>query len=74
MSEKTPPYKSYMLRMWRVKSQSEWLWRVSLECPETGKITGFPDLESLFSYLKMESKGINNNDEPSDQDSNGRKG
>ena len=55
MSKNKPPYKSFMLRMWRVKEQSEWVWRVSLECPETGKITGFQDLERLFSFLKEES-------------------
>jgi hypothetical protein len=65
MSKKTPPYKSYLLRMWKVKRQDEWVWRVSLECPETGKITGFPDLEGLFSFLRVESEESTTNGEPS---------
>jgi len=48
-------YISYLLRMWRVRGEGKWVWRASLERPKNGKVEGFPDLESLITYLRREA-------------------
>jgi hypothetical protein len=46
-------YKSYMLRLWRVKDAKRYTWRVSLENVESGEITGFASLEKLIEFLQQ---------------------
>jgi len=49
-----PPtnYKSYLLRLRRSTRDGQRVWRVSLQNIDTGQRQGFPDLESLFTYLE----------------------
>jgi hypothetical protein len=42
---------SYLLRLWSVPTDSEPLWRASLENIVTGQRHGFSDLEALLGYL-----------------------
>lgn len=52
MSRAQLNYKSYMLRLWRVKYGKKYTWRASLENVESGEITGFVTLEKLTEFLQ----------------------
>ena len=45
-------YKSYMLRLWRVKYGKRYTWRASLENVESGEITGFVTLEKMIEFFQ----------------------
>lgn len=49
-------YISYLLRLWQVKTEGRAVWRASLECPHTGALQGFADLEALCRYLRGETQ------------------
>ncbi len=44
-------YRSFLLRLWRVKKDSEYTWRASLENPRTAQKYNFASLEALCEYL-----------------------
>ena len=50
-------YQSYLLRMWLTTHEGEQVWQASLQSTATGQWQGFPDLESLFSYLVSRAGG-----------------
>ena len=52
MSRAQLNYKSYMLRLWRVKYGKKYTWRASLENVESGEITGFVTLEKLTEFFQ----------------------
>jgi hypothetical protein len=58
MDTLTPDYQSYLLRLWRVRSNAafpsheEPVWRASLQHPHTGERVGFATLNHLFEYLR----------------------
>jgi hypothetical protein len=54
MAGKEQRYISYMLRLWRIRSQGKRIWRASLESPLTGERWGFADLAALFAFLEKE--------------------
>ena len=45
-------YKSYMLRLWRIKDSNRYTWRASLENVESGELIGFVTLEKLIEFLQ----------------------
>jgi len=45
---------SYLLRVWRVKRDEEFVWLASLEDPHTGKRRGFSSLEDLYVFLSKQ--------------------
>jgi hypothetical protein len=45
-------YRSFLLRLWCAKQNSELTWRVSLENPRTGQKHVFISLETLHEFLK----------------------
>lgn len=50
-------YRAYLLRIWREARGShlpEGVWRFSLEDVSGGKRRGFPTLEALVDYLKLQ--------------------
>ena len=49
-------YMSYSLRLWQAGSGSERVWRASLQSPHTGERTGFPSLEGLFAFLRLQTE------------------
>jgi hypothetical protein len=49
-----PEYLSYMLRIWRSKTDGPPEWRVSLESPHTGDRYAFPDLKSMIQFLETQ--------------------
>lgn len=49
MSEDNAYYLSYLLRLWR-DSDTENVWRVSLESPDTGQRTGFASLAACSPF------------------------
>jgi hypothetical protein len=54
--EEQREYISYLLRLWQVTTEGKGLWRASLECPHTGELQGFADLEALCRYLRAETE------------------
>ena len=52
MTTDTQDYRSYLLRLWRVRDDGE-RWRAALERVEDGERCGFEDLEALFAYLRQ---------------------
>lgn len=55
-----PGYASYLLQMWQVHEQDHVGWRVLLHCTATGAVRGFPDLESLFLFLRGQDHDLAN--------------
>ena len=45
---------SYLLRIWRVKRDDEFVWLASLQDPLTGKRQGFSSLEDLYIFLSRQ--------------------
>lgn len=55
-----PHYGAYVLRFWETRSQSPEaapVWRFSLEAIHTRERRGFPDLESLVTFLQSLTRG-----------------
>ena len=58
MGEARRGYLSYLLRLWQASVGGELVWRASLESPHTGECVGFADVESLFAFLNVQTKGV----------------
>jgi hypothetical protein len=54
MTENNADYVSYLLRVWR-DSDTESIWRVSLECAHTGERWGFAGLNELLTFLRAQT-------------------
>lgn len=55
-----PHYLAYLLRLWRVGSEGEAVWRASLEDAHTGERKGFADLDALFDHVRSQTRaGLN---------------
>ncbi len=52
MTGQRADYFSYLLRMWLTGSESNAIWRASLEDPFTGELEGFASLVDLFASLQ----------------------
>jgi hypothetical protein len=46
-------YFSYLLRMWRVLRDDEFVWMASLDDPHTGKRRSFSSLEEMYAFLSQ---------------------
>jgi hypothetical protein len=47
-------YRSYLLRLWRSKSDGSLSWYALLEDPVNGQRKGFSNLKSMVDYLEAE--------------------
>ena len=45
------PYRSYLLRLWRVYQDGYPIWRAALESAQTGELIHFANLLELTRYL-----------------------
>ena len=52
MEQQPGRYVAYLLRLWQVRSQGQWVWRASLERPADGKREVFPDVRQLLGFLQ----------------------
>ena len=52
-----PDYLAYLLRLWRVSSDEEPVWRATLESPRTHEQVGFDSLDALFQFLRRQTGG-----------------
>jgi hypothetical protein len=50
-------YLAYLLRLWRITSDGNAVWRASVESPHTGERHGFADLQTLFAFLEERTNG-----------------
>ena len=51
-------YQSYLIRLWLVDEESNFVWRASLENPHTGERQGFTTLARLIAYLESHTEAI----------------
>jgi hypothetical protein len=51
MHDEADAYQTYVLRMWRVRCQGKWQWRVFIKSPHTAERHAFGSLEQLFDFL-----------------------
>ena len=54
MAEQTIDYRSYLLRLWRVKEGDRDVWRASLQDPQSGERISFATVEALFAFLEKQ--------------------
>lgn len=47
-------YRSYLLRLWRSKSDATISWYASLEDPVSGERKGFSNLKSMINFLEAD--------------------
>jgi hypothetical protein len=57
MGTQPPRYLAYLVRLWQVQDQGEFVWRASLEDAHTGERHGFASLEALVAFLVAETGG-----------------
>jgi len=57
MTDEKRSYRAYMLRMWQIKVDGEYVWRVTLESSLTGERLGFAGLDALVQYLREVTAG-----------------
>ena len=69
MTSEQPRYLAYMLRLWKIRSGTESVWRASLESPRSGERQGFASLEALFAFLEERTRGSDVQDTPGVQES-----
>jgi hypothetical protein len=55
MKTEKATYRSFLLRLWQVEQNGDWIWRCSLEETGTGRHRKFVDLQALFGYLYAET-------------------
>lgn len=55
METEKATYRSFLLRLWQVEQNGDWIWRCSLEETGTNWHRKFVTLEALFGYLKAET-------------------
>jgi hypothetical protein len=52
MPNEATDYRSYLMRLWRVKEGDRDVWRASLQDPQSGERISFATIEALFAYLQ----------------------
>jgi hypothetical protein len=52
--DEEPDYRSYLIRLWRVRSGGRSTWRASLECALSGQTYNFASLDDLWRFLRRE--------------------
>ena len=55
-------YRSYLLRLWQVKEESDLTWRAMLEDVKTSEQRGFTCLEDLIVFLRQTTTGVLENE------------
>jgi len=57
MTDQSPHYMAFLLRLWRVDEVDGVQWRASLEEPNTGERRGFADIDRLCAFLEEQCRG-----------------
>ncbi len=57
MADEAVDYRSYLLRLWRVREGERDVWRASLQDPQSGERISFSTLDALFAFLKAKIEG-----------------
>lgn len=58
MTDESPRYLAFMVRLWRTDTQEGPVWRASAESPHTGERQGFASLEALCAFLAERVAGV----------------
>jgi hypothetical protein len=66
MSEQSPRYMAYLLRLWQTDDESGPHWHASIDCPHTAERRYFTGLETLFAYLQAQTTAPPERAEPTD--------
>ena len=59
-------YLSYLLRLWMVEEDGEYLWRASLEVTHSRERYGFANLDDLLAFLKEQTQSSSRSCAPQD--------
>jgi hypothetical protein len=57
MPNEATDYRSYLVRLWRVKEGDRDVWRASLQDPQSGERISFASLDALFAFLRDQTQG-----------------
>jgi hypothetical protein len=57
MTDQSPDYMAFLLRLWRVEEAEGVQWHASLEEPSTGARRGFADIDRLCAFLEEQCSG-----------------
>ena len=66
-AEPVPDYRTYVLRLWRMRGAGAAGWRASLASPDTGQRHGFSSLDDLLVFLRQETGGRSERDDERDR-------
>lgn len=58
MNETQRGYVSYLLRMWQAQDNGDWVWRASLESPQTGQRWVFANLDEALAFVRRQSSEL----------------
>jgi hypothetical protein len=58
MKTEKATYRSFLLRLWQVEQNGDWVWRCSLEETGTDRHQQFVNLDALFGYLNAQTGGL----------------
>ncbi|UCC63663.1 MAG: hypothetical protein JSV36_00970 [Anaerolineae bacterium] len=72
MTDESPRYLAFMVRLWRTDTQEGPVWRASAESPHTGERQGFASLEALCAFLVEEARGAQTGTKPESPEEGGR--
>ncbi len=51
LSSEPESYQFYILRLWRINRDGDFVWRAALECPATGEHHVFTSPQALSEFL-----------------------
>ncbi|HTP08716.1 MAG TPA: hypothetical protein VMP08_10720 [Anaerolineae bacterium] len=57
MTDQSPDYMAFLLRLWRVDEVDGVQWHASLEEPSTGERRGFANIDRLCAFLEEQCRG-----------------
>ncbi|MCP4422166.1 MAG: hypothetical protein GY805_36605 [Chloroflexi bacterium] len=63
MNETHCGYVSYLLRMWQVQENGDWVWRASLENSQTSQLDFFANLDDCFAFLHEQGEILSGADQ-----------
>lgn len=61
--DEQPDYLSYLMRLWRVRSEGRSTWRASLESALSGERQNFSGLDDLWDFLRRQTGHTSPTDE-----------
>ena len=58
MNETQRGYISYLLRLWQAQDNGDWVWRASLESPQSGQRWVFATLDDALAFVRTQTSEL----------------